>query len=158
MISYCFKPELNRILLRSLVVGTLTATSLLYGLVPGLSKNSHALDFSTAAYAQAAVTDEEIRSYAQAVLAIEQLRRSAYNDIMKIIGARNLPEMECDRPASFRSLPLDARQIAQNYCDQSLALVGNYIPTSRFNEITTLSRRNGGLKQRILTELRRLQR
>jgi hypothetical protein len=143
---------------QSLVVGTFAAIGLLSGLIPGLSKGSPTLVFSTAAYAQD-VNADEVTRYAQAVLAIEQIRQTAYSEIKKIIGS-DVPEIACNRPASIRALPSEAQGLAQSYCKQSSAIVANYFPSgknARFNEITGLMQSNASLRARIKSELVRLQ-
>lgn len=160
MISYSFQPYFNRILSKSLLVGTLSIVGLLSGLTPGLSGTSHTsgtLVFSTSASAQSAVSQAEVQNYARAVLAIEQIRQSAYSEIKKIVG--NVPEIVCNNPASIRALPRGVQEIAKAYCDQSSAIVGNYFPrgNTRFNEITSLMKKNPVLYQRIQTELGRQQ-
>jgi hypothetical protein len=149
---------LTRLLSQSLVVGILTAIGLLSGVVPELSKNSPSLVFNASAYAQDVSTDE-IRRYAQAVLAIEQIRQAAYREIKIVIGSE-VPEIACNRPASIRALPGEARGLAQNYCKQSSAIVANYFPrgkNGRFNEITSLMQADADLRTRIQNELVRLQ-
>jgi hypothetical protein len=155
MISYCFQPYLNRILSKSLIVGTLSIVGLLSGVTPGLSGNSHKLVFSASASAQAVVSEEEVQNYARSVLAIEQVRQSAYAEIKKTIG--NVPEIVCNNPASIRSLPRGAQGIARSYCTQSSAIVRNYFPrgNARFNEITSLMQNNPVLYRRIQAELGR---
>jgi hypothetical protein len=160
MISYSFPLYFNRILSKSLLVGTLSIVGLLSGLTPGLSGTSHTSDilvFSTSASAQSAVSNEEVQNYARAVLAIEQIRQSAYSEIKKIIG--NVPEIVCNNSASINALPRGVQGIARAYCKQSSAIVGNYFPrgNARFNEITSLMQSNPGLRQRIQSELVRQQ-
>ncbi|HEY9726576.1 MAG TPA: DUF4168 domain-containing protein [Chroococcales cyanobacterium] len=161
MISYCFQPYFSRILSKSLLVGTLSIVGLLSGLTPGLSGTSHTsgtLVFSTSASAQSIVSKEEVENYARAVLAIEQIRQSAYGEIKKIVG--DVPEIVCNNPASIRTLPGGVQGIARAYCQQSSAIVGNYFPrgNARFNEITSLMQNNSALRQRIQAELVRQQR
>lgn len=161
MTSSCLHSGLKRILSQSLVVGTLAVLGLLSGVAPELSKNSATLVFSTSAYAQSAVSDEEVTKYAQAVLRMEPLRQSAYGEIKKILGSSSIPEIVCGVPQSLNALPGEARSVAQNYCTQSAAIVANYFPggtTTRFNEITSLMQSNGNLRTRIQNELVRLQR
>lgn len=141
---------------QSLVVVTLATMGLLSGVIPELSRNSPTLVLSYSVYAQQAATDPEITSYAQAVLAMEPLRQSAYNEIKKIVGY--VPEIECHRSDSINKLPAEARKIAENYCRQSLALVANYLSPTRFNDITRQAERNEELRRRIQSRLIELQR
>lgn len=161
MNSYCSRPFLHRILSQSLIVGTLAAIGLLSGFTPGISKDFQSLDVSVSVYAQGAdITTDDIKSYAKAVWAIEQLRLSAYNEIKKIIGSSDIPEIVCYRPASIKALPGPAQGIAQNYCQQSSGIVANYFPrgrNNRFNQITNLMQTNGDIRSQIQKELLNLQ-
>jgi hypothetical protein len=161
MTSYCSRPSLHRFLSQSLIVGTLSAIGLLSGFTPGISKDFHSLEISSIVYAQrASLSTEDIKSYAKAVWAIEQLRLSAYNEIKKIIGSSDIPEIVCNRPASINALPEAAQGVAQNYCNQSAAIVANYFPrgrNSRFNQITNLMQTNGDVRSQIQQELLNLQ-
>lgn len=155
-----FQPELNRILSRLSIVGTLAAIGLLCGGVPEWSKDTASFSFNRSVYAQAAVTDEEVSSYARAVLEMEPLRQSAYARIKQIVGSSRVPNIVCGRPDSLRSLPSEAQEIARSYCNQSAAIVSKYFPqgrTARFNTITNLMGENPRLRERIQRELLRLQ-
>lgn len=161
MTSYCSHPSLHRLLSQSLIVGALTAMGLLSGFTPGISKDFQSLDVSASAYAQGAtLSADDIKSYAKAVWAIEQLRLSAYNEIKKIIGSSDIPEIVCNRSASINALPAPAQGIARNYCSQSSAIVANYFPrgrNNRFNQITNLMQTDGDIRSQIQKELLNLQ-
>ncbi|MBE9130035.1 MULTISPECIES: DUF4168 domain-containing protein [unclassified Coleofasciculus] len=148
------QPHLKN-LSRSLAVVILATASCLSGVIPELSDNSLTLVFSNSAYAQSSVSDPEITSYAQAILAMEPLRQETYNEIKKIIGY--VPEIQCHLPDSINKLPNEARKIAENYCRQSLSLVANYLNPPRFNEITRLADKNEDLRRRIQRRLLELQ-
>jgi len=62
--------DFKRVLPHSLLVGVISALGILTGFVPSLSAPTSMM-FSNAAYAQAAVTPEEVQNYARSVLAIE---------------------------------------------------------------------------------------
>lgn len=161
MSSYCSRSQFNRIFSQSLLIGTLTTLGLVSGFIPGLSRNSPTLDFGNSAFAQAAgVSAQDIRNYAEAVWKIERLRQAAYQEIKNILNSKDVPEIVCNNNATINGLPPQARGIAQNYCDQSSAIVANYFPrrrNSRFNEITSLMQSNPALRQQVEAELLRLQ-
>lgn len=145
-----------KFLSQALVTAALAATGLLSGIVPEISLDSPSLVFSSAVYAQQAVSDPEISNYAQAVLAMEPLRQQAYNEIKKILRG-DVPEIQCHRPESLDQLPAEASKIAKNYCNQALALVANYLSPARFNQITRLADENSDLQQRIANRMQQLQ-
>jgi hypothetical protein len=145
---------------QSLLIGSFTAIGLLSGLIPELSQGSLTLVFSSSVSAQPTVSTQDVRNYAEAVLKIERLRSAAYQEIKNILNSKDVPEIACNNSATINSLPPQAREIAQNYCNQSSAIVANYFPkgkNARFNEITTLMQSNQSLRTRIQEELIRIQ-
>lgn len=153
--SYC-RFLANRFLVRSLLVGTLATMGVVVGITPDLAQKSP-LSLDNAAYAQS-LNQDEIRNYAQAVLAMEPLRQSAYNDIKRIIGSEP-PDIVCSQPSSFNNLPRNARNIAVNYCNRSREIVRRYFnDLSRFNTITEQVRNNADLKRQVQNTMIELQR
>lgn len=154
--SYCNHPHWTRFS-RPLIVTALTTLGLLSGFIPALSRQSLTLDFNHAVYAQQAITEAEVTDYAKAVLAMEPLRQVAYNEIKKIVNGA-IPDIQCHRSETINQLPSqEARKIANTYCNQALALVNNYLTSSRFNQITRLAENDGNLRQRIQKKLAELQ-
>lgn len=146
---------------RSLVVGFLAAIGLLSGAVPRLGVQSPAAMFSNAAYAQTtttAVSNEEVRNYARALLSIEPIRLTAYEEIKRISGSERVPAIACHRPESLGNLNRNIREIAVNYCTQAISIVeSNNLSIGRFNIITSLLQNDRALASRIQEELVRLQ-
>ena len=134
MAYYTSTPYFKRNCFRSVIVATLASVGLLSGIVPGLSGNSPQLFSSNSAYAQD-ISKSELANYAKAVLAMEPLRLSAYDEIKKIVGS--VPGIVCNQQQSLRDLPKNAQGIAANYCNQSKKIVeSNDLTISRFNNIT----------------------
>lgn len=143
-------------LLRSLVVGAF-ATVGLSGLALDLSGRSSTLVFSSAAYAQD-FSNAEVTKYAQAVLVIERVRQTAFNQIKNVIGSGDVPPIVCHKPQSLDALPDNARNIAVTYCSRSKEIVeSNGLTIGRFNTITTNLQSDSNLKKRIQDELIRIQ-
>ena len=141
---------------RTLVVGALTTLGLLSGHVPDLSGSS-ALVFSSAAYAQP-VSDPEVTNYARAVLVMEPVRQTAFNEIKKMIGSGDVPPIVCHKSKSLDALPGNARNIAVTYCNNSKEIVeSNGLSIARFNAITVNLQNDPDLKRRIHDELLRIQ-
>lgn len=146
-----WRSNFNKILL----VASLATGSILFGIVPTVSGTSR-LSFQTAAYAQSA---EEVTKFARAVLAMEPLRQAAYDDIKRIIGSSQVPNINCSQPSSFSSLPGNARQIAVNYCNKSRDFVRTSgLTIDRFNEIASQAQSNADLERRIQNAMIELQR
>jgi len=156
MNSACSHPsKFNRLLAQCLTVGSLTGLSLLLGWVPRISTSNLAIAFDSAAVAQSA-GNAEITNYAKAVLAMEPLRQSAYNEIKKLVN--QVPNIICSQPSSFSSLPGNARKIAADYCQESKAIVeANNLTIEQFNRITRNQQQDTQLRERIQAELIRLQ-
>lgn len=142
---------------RLLIGGTFATVGLLFGLVPDLSERSNSFVFSSAAYAQN-VSETEVTNYARAVLLMEPVRQTAFNQIKKMIGSEDVPSIVCHKPESLNALPSKAQEIAVNYCSRSKDIVeSNGLTIARFNAITVNMQNNSNLKTRIHNELLRLQ-
>lgn len=155
----CFRPSMNRMLLRSLLGNAFAVIGLFFGVVPELSGRSNILNFGSAVYAQD-VTDAEVTNYARAVLKMEPARLGAYDEIKKIIGSNNVPSIACNNLDSVNALPENARTIAVDYCKQYQKIVETYLgpgSVGRFNQITANLQNDPNLKKRIQGELLRLQ-
>jgi hypothetical protein len=103
------------------------------------------------------VNDDEVVRYAKALLAIETSRQAAVTEISRINDG-NLPAIICSQPDSLKNLVRSVQAIAVNYCQQAKqAGETNGFSMARFNAITANLPNDGGLVQRIQTELARLQ-
>lgn len=143
--------------IHSLAIAGLAIAGVGLGVVPDLTHPTPRL-FDTVAQAQN-VTNNEIESYARAVLDMEPIRQSAYNDIKRIVTPNAPPNIACNAGATFSGLPGNARQIAVNYCNESRQIVRDSgLSIERFNQIT--SQIQGGdvnLERRIQSAMRQLQ-
>jgi hypothetical protein len=150
-----------QLLLQGLVVGTLSTVGVLLDIVSpsptSLNPTSFNFTVGSAAYAQS-VSDQEVQSYAQSVLAIEPIRQAAYNKIKQISGSSEVPVVACHRPSSLSNLPESIRDIAVDYCNQAIAIVErNNLTITRFNQITVAHQSNPGLSDRIQQVINQLQ-
>ncbi|NEQ84705.1 MAG: DUF4168 domain-containing protein, partial [Moorea sp. SIO2I5] len=78
------KLSLTQLFSQSLLVGGLTAISLLSGFIPELSEDSYTLVIRTSAYAQdvtSEISPNDVTQYAEVLLQIEPIRASAYEKI-----------------------------------------------------------------------------
>ena len=158
MDTYCSCSKLNQILCQCLSVGTLTTLSLLLELAPHLSEGHQKLVFSSSAYAQVVFSDVDILNYAKAVLKMEPYRQDANDKIKQITG--NSLGLDCSDSGRWGNLPINARQIADNYCKQSQAIVEDIFGKNKiglFNAITTAAPRDRSLFKRIQDAMLRLQ-
>jgi hypothetical protein len=146
IISYLFfRPTKQRMLEKSFLLGTIAFVGLA----------SSAFAFNSQVDAQ---TPTEIRNYAKSVLAMEPERRQAFEEIKKLIGGREVPQIVCSDSNSLNGLPNKARDIAVNYCNRSQKIVEqNGLSIDNFNKITRDLQSNEKLKAEIYNTLLNLQ-
>jgi len=105
------------------------------------------------------VSSEEVENYAKAVLAIEQSRQAAYNEIQQINNGTQVADINCTQTKTIASLPSNVQDIAVNYCTQSKKIGESQgLTMSQFNGITLTAQSDPELLKRIQNELLRLQR
>ncbi|MGQ4646332.1 DUF4168 domain-containing protein [Lyngbya aestuarii] len=139
------QPYLRRILPQSLLVGAITAFSLLSGLTPDLLGRSPTLIFSSSAYAQA-IDDPELTNYVLASLEIERLRREVYEKI-KGRNQGNVPQISCN---ALDTLPSNIIELGRNFCEESERIVQKYgFSNSRYNVIMRNQASDADLSGRI---------
>jgi hypothetical protein len=146
--------NLNRLFSKVLVVGTVSTSAGLSGLIPGMVHHTLTLEFSTTAYAQTQqeFTTEEITNYAKAAIALESRRYQVVNEIKQIVG--EVPRIVCDQPSSINSLPGNAPQIAVSYCDQARQMIERHnLTVTRFNEITRRQQTDPEFREKIQAEI-----
>lgn len=146
IISYFFfRPRKQRMLEKSFLFGALA--------VVGLASSAFA--FSSQVDAQ---SPTEITNYAKSVLAMEPERRQAFEEIKKLIGGREIPQIVCSNSNTLNGLPNKARDIAVNYCNRSQKIVEqNGLTIDNFNKITRDLQSNDKLKTDVYNTLLRLQ-
>lgn len=103
------------------------------------------------------VSDEQIISYAQAVMQIESNRQQAYAEIQQIMG-ENPPDIVCNQPSSYNNLPEDAAKVALTYCQNSESIVKDTgMTVEQFNQITQQVRQDQELERKIQNVISDLQ-
>jgi hypothetical protein len=104
------------------------------------------------------VSAEEVENYAKAVLAIEQSRQAAYNEIQQIINEEQVPNFNCLQADTIYALPGNVRDIAVNYCERAKDIGETQkLTMTQFNAITVTAQSDSELLKRIQNELVRLQ-
>jgi hypothetical protein len=147
-----FSDNLNRFLM----ISFLATIAVAGGIVPNLEPTSPQLTFGSTAQAED-FTAQEVTNYARAVLQIETLRQQAYQDIQQIID-KQPPDIVCNAPSSFSSLPANAKKIATSFCQTSKKIVENSgLTVSQFNTITSTAQSNKTLERRIQEAMLRIQ-
>jgi Domain of unknown function (DUF4168) len=145
-----FRRSLKQMFSRTLSYSAIATTGLL----------ASVLIFSSKANAQSPspVNSNEITSYAQAVLAMEPARQQAFDEIKKLMGGREIPQIVCNDPKSISTLPKKAQNLAVNYCKHSQKIVeDNNLTIERFNQITVEQLNNKDLAGQISKKLIELQ-
>jgi Domain of unknown function (DUF4168) len=145
--------RMSQVLLKFVVITTLSVVNVVSGVcAPPLALPS------SLAWAQA-FSDQEINSYAKAVLEIERVRQIAFDEMKRNAPPDRFPSMVCNQPGGLDQLSGGARKIFVQYCKESKAIVENHgLSASRFNQITLSLPSNPDLQKRIRGELLRLQR
>jgi glutaredoxin len=142
--------NLIRILSQSVFVGVI-ATASLFSSVWILNSKAYAQSPST-------VSASEVTNYAKTMLTMEPLRQQAFDEIKKMIGSKDVPQIVCNDKNSFNNLPNKAKDIAVNYCQRYQEVVtDNGLTIIRFNQITLEIQNNEDLKRQIYNTLLRLQ-
>jgi hypothetical protein len=101
---------------------------------------------------------EEIESYARAVIAIENKRREAYEEIQEMTNNQTVPDVTCTETKSIAALSKNLQEIAVNYCELSKKFIENEgLTMDKFNAITASAQSDLKLQELIKNELVRLQ-
>jgi hypothetical protein len=147
--NFCSQPNRKRII----------SQSFFFGIIASVSLFANAFSSTSKAYGQAPpVNNTEIKSYAQAVLAMEPARQRAFEEIKKLIGSGEIPKIVCNDPNSINGLPKKAQDIAVTYCTRSQKIVeDNGLGIDRFNKITIELQINSSLKREVYNTLLLLQ-
>jgi hypothetical protein len=146
----CSRPlsDLNRVLSRLFIVHSLAVLGIFGGIIPAVRLFPPALPWGHIAYAQT-FSATQIQQYAQALLAIEVERKTAYTKIQALLG-RVPPAIVCNQKETFQGLPQNAQLVAVNFCNQSQKLAQKLgLSSQDFNRITEVARQDSSLKQRI---------
>lgn len=140
--------DLNKTFTRFFIINSLAIIGILCGIVPEYAWNSSGLVFSFFAYTQD-FSQAQINQYAKVVLEIETERKTAYQQIQKILG-KTPPQISCNQKDSLKKLPNDAQKIAINFCNKSKKIAQDSgLKSSEFNAITDGLKKDSDLKNRI---------
>jgi hypothetical protein len=105
------------------------------------------------------ITEEEIKNYAKAIMAIETRRQTAFSEIQQQMNQEPIPNIICTQPESLKELPADVQGIAVNYCNKAKEIgVSQGFNMAQFNAITYTAQLDPDLQGQIQNELIRLQR
>ncbi|MBD2484512.1 DUF4168 domain-containing protein [Planktothrix sp. FACHB-1365] len=148
---------IRQFLSKSLTVAVLSACGGFLGWSQTPSQPIPHLSWGSAAQAQESFnySEDNIRNYARAALALESRRHEVANEIKKIVG--DVPRIICDQPTSFRALPGNAPQLAVSYCDQAKQIIESKgLTVSLFNDMTRSQQSDPRFRQRIQAEILQL--
>ena len=138
----------KKLLSQWLIISLFTGAGMLVSIVPQLSQKHFSVSFDRLVSAQE-INEQELNKYAQAILTMEKSRQESYTEIKKIIGEAP-PEIVCDQPSSYDSLPTEAQKIALNYCQSSEQIVKNSgLSVSQFNRITRMVQGDANLQKKV---------
>jgi hypothetical protein len=130
-----------------LILLGLSTSAIVLGIVPEIQRQTITLNNSAVAQS---VSDEDLKKYAQAAIEIENLRVTTLSNIESIVGKSKPSQLNCYQEGTFNQLPSNARNIAENYCQQSEAIVRKHgLSNTQFNQIHQQVRNNPTLKQKV---------
>jgi Domain of unknown function (DUF4168) len=136
------------------------------GLAPELAAGSITAGLKPALAQSDAVSEAEIRGYANSVLQMDSPRTAALNQIQALLSGVNYNpaqvDMTCPNTRNLNQLPRqvrsEVREIIVNYCNQARAIVEeNGLTVRRFNSITEAHQSDTALAERIRTALIQIQ-
>ena len=141
--------RLQQILSQPLILATIATASLIFA----------TFGFNSQGIAQTLnINNTEVTNYAKAVLGMEPVRQQACEEIKKLIGSKDVPQVICNDPTSINALPGKAKDIAGNYCNHSQKIVEDSgLTVERFNKITVEIQNNNNLKKQLYNTLLYLQ-
>ena len=141
--------RLQQILSQPLILATIATASLIFA----------TFGFNSQGIAQTLnINNTEVTNYAKAVLGMEPVRQQAFEEIKKLIGSKDVPQVICNDPTSINALPGKAKDIAGNYCNHSQKIVEDSgLTVERFNKITVEIQNNNNLKKQLYNTLLYLQ-
>lgn len=95
-------------------------------------------------------TQQQLESYAQAILKIEPLRQRTFQEIQRILDSQEVPSIACNRRTSYEDLPSPARSAIINYCNRSKEIVQEQgLTVSEFNSITAEINSDSDIKEQV---------
>ena len=101
-------------------------------------------------------TEEDITSYAKAILVIEPIRRDVAIQVEQTTGS--IPLFACNQPDTVGAVSKDIQDIVVNYCTQAKEIVENSpLSINYFNDITANLEFDTDTRQKIQDELIRQQ-
>ncbi len=139
---------LNRQMTANILIVILTSLSAIaFGIIPEINWQTKTIRIESQVLAQ---SDGDLQKYAQAAQEIETLRRSTFSQIEAKVGKQKANQLACNQASSLNQLPDDARSLAQNYCNQSEAIVKKHgLTINQFNQITQQRQQNPELNRKI---------
>lgn len=149
------------------IYSTKIQTGLLYGLIllvfilsscGSNPKNSSTTSPVSPEELAKTITDKEIANYAKAVMAIEQLRQTTNQEMLKISEGKPFNNVTCTEPETMTSLPPKMQEVAVGFCTK-VREIGeeNGLIVPRFNAITSNARNNPEIQKKINEQLLILQ-
>jgi len=104
------------------------------------------------------LTQQQLESYAQAILEIEPLRQRTFQEIQRVLDSQQVPSIACNRPKSYEDLPSSARSAIVNYCNRSKEIVEEQgLTVSEFNRITAEVKSDSEIKEQVQEAMLELQ-
>lgn len=100
------------------------------------------------------IPDQEIKNYAKAVVAIEQLRKTTNQEMTKVSEGKTFDKFVCTQPETVASLSPKMQEVAISFCTKVRNISeANGLTIPRFNAITVNAKNNPELQKKINEQL-----
>ncbi len=111
-------------------------------------------DSPTPSLSASSISSEQVNNYAKAVLAIEQKRQEASEEIQKLSNNEKVSEISCTQPETIKALDQSIQSIAVNYCKKAKQFIQDQgLTVAQFNGITDKAQSDSELRTRIQNKL-----
>lgn len=116
------------------------------------------LGFGRSAANAQGFSETDISQYAEAVLAVEALRQTAYDQTQSLLGDGAVPVVICSEEDTVNTLSPEVRRVAVNFCNGAKSLIeGTDLTVEQFNRMVEIQVIDPNLSARVQEELVRLQ-
>ena len=103
-------------------------------------------------------SETDISQYAEAVLAVEALRQTAYSQTQSLLDGGAVPVVICSQEDTVKTLSPEVRQVAVTFCNEAKSLIESTgLGVEQFNRMVEIQVIDPNLSQRVQEELVRLQ-
>lgn len=151
----CYQFPGNLLSRQSLLILGLASWS---AIASGCASQPRATSESPTATTTVEISSTDITNYAQAVLALEPYRQTAFSEVQKLTPEGALPTLACNQSETMRTLSRDTQKVVVDYCNQAKEISSIHnLPVNTFNAISLKAQTDPALQKQLQQELLRHQ-